>query len=110
MSRFPPGTCILTSVKMSRPAYAQLVGQKFYPPKVFGAWTQSEGSKEWRWKDVGMKIVRQRTGYMANADIIFQAVGFEILFQESKNAAEKINTTVDGIKSSVSTGFPVKQF
>ena len=41
---------------------------------------------------------------MANADI-FQAVGFEILFQESKSAAEKVNTTVDGLKSSVSPGF-----
>ena len=42
---------------MTRTAYAQLVGQKFYPPKIFGQWKELEGNKEWRWKDVGMKIV-----------------------------------------------------
>ena len=58
MARFPPEPAILSSVKMTRTAYAQLVGQKFHPPKVFGRWTEREGTKEWRWRDVGMKIVR----------------------------------------------------
>ncbi|KAF7784710.1 transcriptional regulator family: SGT1 [Agaricus bisporus var. burnettii] len=68
MSRFPPSTNVLRSIKMTRPAYAQLVGQKFFPPKIFGQWKESEGSKEYKWKDTGMKI----------------AVGFEMLYQESK--------------------------
>jgi hypothetical protein len=42
---------------MTRTAYAQLVGQKFFPPKVFGQWKEVEGTPEWRWRDVGMKIV-----------------------------------------------------
>ena len=58
MARFPPEPAILSSVKMTRTAYAQLVGQKFHPPKVFGRWTEREGTNEWRWRDVGMKIVR----------------------------------------------------
>lgn len=57
MSRFSPGGCELTSVKLTRTAYAQLVGQKFFPPKVFGQWKEMEGTPEWRWRDVGMKIV-----------------------------------------------------
>ena len=48
---------MLTTVRMTRTAYAQLVGQKFYPPKVFGRWLEQEGTAEWRWRDVGMKIV-----------------------------------------------------
>ncbi|KAF8922270.1 SGT1 protein-domain-containing protein [Mucidula mucida] len=71
MTRFPPDTSVLSTVHMTRTAYAQLNGQKFFPPKVFGRWTATpEGSKEWRWKDIGMKI----------------AVGFEILFQETKRS------------------------
>lgn len=73
MSRFPPQSSVFTSVRMTRTAYAQLVGQKFFPPKVFGNWTEHEQTPEWRYRDIGMKI----------------AVGFEILFQESnvsKNA------------------------
>lgn len=58
MSRFPPEPSVLSVVKMTRAAYAQLVGQKFYPPKVFGRWQEQEGTKEWRWHDIGMKIVR----------------------------------------------------
>ncbi|KAL1738670.1 SGT1 protein-domain-containing protein, partial [Schizophyllum fasciatum] len=68
MSRFPPEPSVTTTVRLTRTAYAQLVGQKFFPPKVFGQWKEPEGSDERRRKEVGMKI----------------AVGFEILFQESK--------------------------
>lgn len=42
---------------MTRTAYAQLMGQNFHPPKVFGQWKEKEGSSEWRWRDIGMKIV-----------------------------------------------------
>ena len=59
MARFPPDEdkMVLKTVKMTRTAYAQLVGQKFYPPKIFGRWKEREDQKEWRWRDVGMKIV-----------------------------------------------------
>ncbi|KAH9922003.1 SGT1 protein-domain-containing protein [Epithele typhae] len=77
MSRFSPEPAVLASVKMSRTAYAQLQGQKFHPPKVFGRW-QSE-------RDVGMKI----------------ACGFEMLFQESKSRKEAMSTNLDGTSSSV---------
>lgn len=57
MSRFPPQTSVLTSVQMTRTAYAQLLGQKFHPPKIFGRFPEREGTKEWKWRDVGMKMV-----------------------------------------------------
>ncbi len=57
MARFPPEPSALAAVRMTRTAYAQLVGQKFHPPKIFGRWAEKEGLKEWRWRDVGMKIV-----------------------------------------------------
>jgi hypothetical protein len=57
MARFSPEPNVLSTVKMTRTAYAQLLGQKFFPPKVFGQWKANEGSDEWRWRDVGMKIV-----------------------------------------------------
>ena len=65
MSRFPPNSSVLRSVKMTRTAYAQLVGQKFFPPKIFGRWEEREGSDEWRWKDIGMKIVSVQQQPMA---------------------------------------------
>ncbi|KAF9519810.1 hypothetical protein BS47DRAFT_997934 [Hydnum rufescens UP504] len=37
MARFPPQTSVLTTVRMTRPAYAQLMGQKFHPPR--GIWS-----------------------------------------------------------------------
>ncbi|PBL00901.1 SGT1-domain-containing protein [Armillaria gallica] len=85
MSRFSPSTSVVSTVKMTRTAYAQLTGQKFFPPKVFGRWSESEGSKEWRWKDTGMKI----------------AVGFEILFQESKGRVTATNGTAEGLSASI---------
>lgn len=57
MVRFPPESSVLTTVKMTRTAYAQLLGQKFFPPKVFGHWQEADGTKERRWRDIGMKIV-----------------------------------------------------
>ncbi|KAH8993994.1 SGT1-domain-containing protein [Lactarius akahatsu] len=72
MARFSPQPCLLRTVRLTRTAYAQLVGQKFYPPKVFGRWSEKEGTPEWRWKDLGMKI----------------ACGFEMLYQEGRARAE----------------------
>ncbi|KAK0208455.1 SGT1 protein-domain-containing protein [Desarmillaria ectypa] len=85
MLRFSPSTSVLSTVKMTRTAYAQLTGQKFFPPKVFGRWSENEGSKGWRWKDTGMKI----------------AVGFEILFQESKGRWTTTNSTTEGLSASI---------
>jgi hypothetical protein len=57
MSRFSPSPSILTAIKTTRTGYAQLMGQRFYPPKVFGQFSEKEGTKEWRWRDLGMKVV-----------------------------------------------------
>ncbi|CAE6433483.1 unnamed protein product [Rhizoctonia solani] len=74
MTRFSPKSDVLTVVSMTRPAYAQLVGQVFYPPKVFGVWQEQQGSPEHRWRDVGMKI----------------ACGFEMMYAESKSQAKAL--------------------
>ncbi|KAJ7071503.1 SGT1-domain-containing protein [Mycena amicta] len=84
MSRFPPDSSVLTVVTMTRTAYAQLLGQKFFPPKVFGQWKEREGTPEWRWRDVGMKI----------------AVGFEMLYQESKGRINPTDLSSDSVQSS----------
>ncbi|KAG9124570.1 hypothetical protein FRC07_011088 [Ceratobasidium sp. 392] len=68
MTRFPPKPDMLASVSMTRPAFAQLVGQVFHPPKIFGVWREGEGTPERRWRDIGMKI----------------ACGFEMMYAESK--------------------------
>ncbi|KAG6817605.1 hypothetical protein H0H87_006233 [Tephrocybe sp. NHM501043] len=83
MNRFSPRETVLATIKMTRTAYAQLVGQKFYPPKVFGHWSEAEGTQEWRWRDVGMKI----------------AVGFEMLYHESKGRADAPSVTTDAANS-----------
>jgi len=103
MSRFPPNTSVLASVRMTRTAYAQLSGQKFYPPKIFGHWKESEGSNEWRWKDTGMKIVCfvYSSFYIGMTTDPFKAIGFEMLYQESKNRQNTQNLSADGMKSSV---------
>ncbi|KAJ7139770.1 SGT1 protein-domain-containing protein [Mycena epipterygia] len=77
MSRFPPEPNVLRTVKMTRTAYAQLL--------VFGQWKANEGSDEWRWRDVGMKI----------------AVGFEMLFQESKGRIDPSSNSSETLQSSV---------
>jgi hypothetical protein len=71
MARFPPEPCVLQTVKLTRTAYAQLVGQKFYPPKIFGRWKEVEGTPEWRWRDVGMKIVRIVPFSVSDAVVIY---------------------------------------
>lgn len=82
MARFPPQPCLLRTVRLTRTAYAQVVGQKFYPPKLFGRLQEKEGTPEWRWKDLGMKI----------------ACGFEMVYQEGR-AREEIDS--DGSSTTV---------
>ncbi|KAG2077012.1 SGT1-domain-containing protein [Suillus decipiens] len=77
MTRFPPHSAVLTTVKLTRPAYAQLVGQKFFPPKIFGYFKEPEGSDVWRWRDTGMKL----------------ACGFEMIYQESKSRTKITSKT-----------------
>lgn len=69
MTHFPPSPAVLTPVLMTRAAYAQLQGQVFHPPRVFGAeWhvREDQGDAERRWRDLGVKI----------------ATGFEIMYRE----------------------------
>ncbi|OJA18839.1 hypothetical protein AZE42_00817 [Rhizopogon vesiculosus] len=84
MARFPPHSAVLATVKMTRPAYAQLLGQKFFPPKIFGQFKEREGTDAWRWRDIGMKL----------------ACGFEMIYQESKSRTDIASKTPDTIKSS----------
>ncbi|KAG2155460.1 SGT1 protein-domain-containing protein [Suillus clintonianus] len=84
MTRFPPHSAVLTTVKLTKPAYAQLVGQKFFPPKIFGYFKEREGSDIWRWRDIGMKL----------------ACGFEMIYQESKSRADIVSKTTEVLKSS----------
>ncbi|QRV86178.1 SGT1-ecdysoneless-like protein [Ceratobasidium sp. AG-Ba] len=74
MSRFPPKPDVLTTVSMTRPAYAQLVSQVFHPPKVFGVWQESEDSPERRWRD---------------------ACGFEMMYAESKSGIRSLGGTTN---------------
>jgi len=70
MTHFPPTPAVLSSVLLTRAAYAQLQGQVFHPPRVFGSeWHVREGGEldnERRWRDIGVKI----------------ATGFEIMYRE----------------------------
>ncbi|KAG2350677.1 SGT1-domain-containing protein [Suillus weaverae] len=84
MTRFPPHSAVLTAVKLTKPAYAQLVGQKFFPPKIFGSFKEREGSDVWRWRDTGMKL----------------ACGFEMIYQESKSRTDIASKTSEVIESS----------
>lgn len=84
MARFPPHSAVLATVKLTRPAYAQLVGQKFFPPKIFGYFKEREGSDVWRWKDTGMKL----------------ACGFEMIYQESKSRTNIASKTSGVLESS----------
>ncbi|KAG8983541.1 hypothetical protein FRB94_007765 [Tulasnella sp. JGI-2019a] len=79
MARFPPDTSILASVAMTRTAYAQLSGQRFHAPKVFGReWSPpAEGTAEWRWRDIGMKI----------------ACGFEMLYAETRSKSSQVDAS-----------------
>ncbi|KAI0307939.1 SGT1 protein-domain-containing protein [Multifurca ochricompacta] len=86
MTRFPPQPCVLRTVRLSRTAYAQSVGQRFHPPKVFGrSWQVNEGNPEWKWRDLGLKI----------------SCGFEMLYQEGGSREEKLNTSLDGLNTAV---------
>jgi hypothetical protein len=72
---------------MTRAGYAQLQGQVFHPPRVFGPeWHVADGAEnddERRWRDLGVKI----------------ATGFEIMYREGgrKGRAADVSSVVHGI-------------
>lgn len=57
MLNFPPDPSVSAVVEFTKTMYAQLHGQHFYPPKLFGTAPVPEGSKEWKEWDIGMKLV-----------------------------------------------------
>ncbi|ORX34672.1 SGT1 protein-domain-containing protein [Kockovaella imperatae] len=81
MTHFPPAQSTLTSVLMTRPAYAQLQGQVFHAPRVFGPeWHVKDGSElddERRWRDLGVKI----------------STGFEIMYREGGKRIGKASSS-----------------
>ncbi|KAL1407108.1 hypothetical protein Q8F55_006522 [Vanrija albida] len=87
MTHFPPSPSVLASVLMSRAAYAQLQGQVFHPPRVFGPeWHVPEGDEdEHRWRDLGVKV----------------ATGFEIMYREGgrKGRTADAETSTAGLES-----------
>ncbi|CAG8549050.1 2322_t:CDS:10 [Ambispora leptoticha] len=82
MERFPPSTSITTIVKMTKTLYAQLVNQRFHPPKPFKLPTPSENAKAYKAAELGMKL----------------ACGFEILCNDSyyANSIAPLRTRVFG--------------
>lgn len=87
MTHFPPSPATLSSVLMTRAAYAQLQGQVFHPPRVFGPeWhvREDQGEDERRWRDLGVKI----------------ATGFEIMYREGgrKGRVADASASVDELK------------
>ncbi|WVR03486.1 hypothetical protein IAU60_000477 [Kwoniella sp. DSM 27419] len=88
MSHFPPSSSTLTPVTLTRAAYAQLQGQIFHPPRVFGPeWHVREGAEldgERRWRDLGVKI----------------ATGFEIMYREGgKKGRGGTEAEQDGVRN-----------
>lgn len=70
MTHFPPAPAVLAPVVMTRAAYAQLQGQVFHPPRVFGVeWhvrEDQDNGNERKYRDLGVKI----------------STGFEIMYRE----------------------------
>ncbi|KAJ3182658.1 hypothetical protein HDU87_007997 [Geranomyces variabilis] len=54
MTEFSPVTNVMTSVRMNRHQYAQLVGQRFHPPKPFRL--PPSTAKDFKQHDLGMKL------------------------------------------------------
>ncbi|EIM22403.1 SGT1-domain-containing protein [Wallemia mellicola CBS 633.66] len=78
MSRFAPDETTRCSVTVSRTAYAQMQGQKFYPPRVYKAEQWPNTGREREQREKGMRL----------------ACGFEILFDESKHSLGRESTRV----------------
>ena len=84
-----PSDVRLAAVQMTRPLYAQLLGQRFYPPKPFERvkWMQGavEGTPDWKHRDVGMKLVCRTLPEYCPELMIAQMCGFEMLYQDTKS-------------------------
>jgi SGT1 protein len=105
MARFSPDSPVLATVTMTRTAYAQLMGQKFHPTKAFGQFKEKEGSPEWRWRDIGMKIVSISVSlYLSLRSLILpQACGFEMVYQETGSQRDTNADRLDRAEASVRT-------
>lgn len=88
MTHFPPTPTVLSSVLMTRAAYAQLQGQVYHPPRVFGPeWHVPEGKDneaERNWRDLGVKI----------------ATGFEIMYREGGRKGRSADVSYKGLYGS----------
>ncbi|TPX55096.1 hypothetical protein PhCBS80983_g05595 [Powellomyces hirtus] len=94
MEQFPPTTNVMTTVRMNRPQYAQLVSQKFHPPKPFRL--PPSTAKDFKYHDLGMKL----------------ACGFEMLFadQHLQNLSEQSQGyTVESYNCKVDPGWQAFQ-
>ncbi|TYJ51770.1 hypothetical protein B9479_007642 [Cryptococcus floricola] len=97
MTHFPPSPAVLTDITLTRAAYAQLQGQVFHAPRVFGPeWHVRDGADQGsesspeklddqrRWRDLGVKV----------------ATGFEIMYREggksSRTGAQASNEVTQG--------------
>lgn len=56
MARFPPSTSSVVTIRLTRTAYAQLMGQRFNAPRIFRR-PLNQTAEESRWWDNGVKIV-----------------------------------------------------
>ena len=96
----------LAAVQMTRPLYAQLLGQRFYPPKPFERvkWMQGavEGTADWKHRDVGMKLVCRALVSYCSELMIDQMCGFEMLYQDTKS---QLKTT--SLNRNVSQHIPI---
>ncbi|RIA99050.1 SGT1 protein [Glomus cerebriforme] len=66
MENFPPSTSLTVTVKFTKTLYAQMVSQRFYPPKPFKL--PASNSKKFKAAELGMKL----------------ACGFEILYTDKR--------------------------
>jgi hypothetical protein len=55
MEKFPPSSSITVTVKFTKTLYAQMVSQRFYPPKPFKL--PASTSKNFNAAELGMKLV-----------------------------------------------------
>lgn len=64
MEKFPPSPSITASVKMTKTLYAQLMNQRFHPPKPFKLPPIS--SDKFKAAELGMKLVITRSLFNVN--------------------------------------------
>jgi hypothetical protein len=89
---FPATSVVLSPLTLTRTAYAQLKGQVYHPPRVFGSeWrvsapeegvdvnSRSEMEREKKYRDLGVKMI----------------MGFEIMYREDNKRSRRNGKTVE---------------